>query len=41
MQNWKQNGWVKAGGKPVINRQQLEILDEVLKEVQVKWVSIL
>ena len=37
---WKHNGWKVGSGKPVINREELEELDEELHGINVDWVCI-
>lgn len=41
MPGWKRNGWRKADGKPVLNRDILERLDEALsgRQVTFEWVK--
>ena len=41
MPGWKRRGWRKADGKPVLNRELLEQLDEALdgRQVSFEWVK--
>lgn len=41
MPGWKRRGWRKADGKPVLNRDLLEQLDQALagRDVQFRWVK--
>lgn len=41
MPGWKRRGWRKADGKPVLNRDLLERLDEALqgRDVRFEWVK--
>lgn len=41
MPGWKRRGWRKADGKPVLNREILELLDEALvgRTVRFEWVK--
>ena len=41
MPGWKRRGWRKADGKPVLNRDLLEQLDEALagRDVRFQWVK--
>ena len=41
MPGWKKRGWRKADGKPVLNRELLEPLDEALagRPVEFRWVK--
>lgn len=41
MPGWKRRGWRKADGKPVLNRELLERLDEALRgrDVSFEWVK--
>ena len=37
---WKKRGWLLANGNPVINREELELLDAEQKDIKVTYVSI-
>ncbi len=41
MPGWKRRGWRKADGKPVLNRELLETLDQALqgRQVRFEWVK--
>lgn len=41
MPGWKRRGWRKADGKPVLNRDLLQLLDEALqgRQVRFEWVK--
>ena len=41
MPGWKRRGWRKADGKPVLNRELLETLDQAMqgRQVQFEWVK--
>lgn len=41
MPGWKQRGWRKADGKPVLNRELLESLDQAMqgRRVKFEWVK--
>ncbi len=40
IKNWKRNNWMTASKKPVINKQSLMELDEVMSTMErVEWVS--
>ncbi|XP_043478268.1 ribonuclease H1-like [Leptopilina heterotoma] len=34
---WKTNGWTKASGKPVENKEQLQDLDRAISSLEVDW----
>ncbi|XP_005099284.1 ribonuclease H1 [Aplysia californica] len=40
IKGWKKNGWALTTGKPVINREDFEELDEELKGINVKWMYV-
>ena len=41
MPGWKRRGWRKADGKPVLNRELLETLDQAMqgRQVQFEWIK--
>jgi len=39
MKKWKRNGWKKADGSDVINREDFEELDEAMRGIKVNFVS--
>ena len=39
MSGWKKNGWKNSTGKAIINREELEELDEAQEGIQVSYVS--
>lgn len=41
MPGWKRRGWRKSDGKPVLNRELLELLDEAMtgRNVNFEWVK--
>ncbi|XP_043474990.1 ribonuclease H1-like [Leptopilina heterotoma] len=40
MPKWKTNGWKSATKKPVINKDELMKLDEMLSSIEVSWVHV-
>lgn len=40
IKKWKKNGWILGTGKPVINKDDFEKLDEELDGINVKWVYV-
>ncbi len=41
MPGWKRRGWRKADGKPVLNRELLETLDQAMqgRQVRFEWIK--
>lgn len=37
---WKRSGWLKSDGNNVINKEELQELDALLKNINVKWVHV-
>jgi len=37
--NWKRNGWMTSKKEPVKNREDIQRLDSLCQQVNVKWVS--
>jgi ribonuclease HI len=37
---WKKKGWILRTGEPVINRVELEMLDEATKDMNIKWTYV-
>ncbi|KAK6188968.1 hypothetical protein SNE40_005035 [Patella caerulea] len=40
IKGWKRNGWILSSGKPVVNKDDFQELDEALKGINVKWVHV-
>ena len=40
MAGWKKKGWVKSDGEEVTNKEELQDLDALMDEINIKWVSI-
>ncbi len=38
---WRKNGWKTALSKPVKNQEDIERLDRLCQQVNVKWVRLL
>ncbi len=38
--DWKANGWKKTTGEPVVNRPELEELDEISRLIKIRYVCI-
>ena len=37
---WKKNGWKLANGNKVINRKDIEQLEQTMEGIMVQWVSM-
>ncbi|XP_078503998.1 ribonuclease H1 isoform X2 [Lissotriton helveticus] len=40
VKNWKKNDWKLTTGKPVINKEDFEKLDELVQDIDVTWMHI-
>jgi ribonuclease HI len=39
IRGWKANGWRASNGQPVVNREELEELDEISQKMKIRYVS--
>jgi hypothetical protein len=39
IRGWKANGWKASNGQPVVNREELEELDEISQKMKIRYVS--
>lgn len=40
MAGWKKKGWLKSDGEEVANKEELQELDALMGNLNIKWVSI-
>lgn len=40
LEGWKKKNWMKSSGEEVVNKEDLQELDEKLEGINVKWVSL-
>jgi ribonuclease HI len=37
---WKENGWTNSRGYEVVNRAEMEELDEISQQINIRYVSL-